>query len=130
MSKGNTEDSLKRILDDKLKPLQDNFTELIKTVEFISAKYDDLLSKQKNIEAVSDGLAKENDLLKNEVFNLQNHVECKCKRLRAIYGRRECLEIRGIPFREDGQLNDVVYSTGSIINVNIKPEDISISHRL
>ena len=46
------------------------------------------------------------------------------------YGRHECHEIRDIPFREDEQLNDVVCSIGCIINVNIKPEDISIDHRL
>ena len=72
MSKCITEDSLKRILDNRLKPLEDKFRELFKTVEFINAKYNKLLSKQKNMEAVNDRLAKENELLKNEVFNLQN----------------------------------------------------------
>ena len=49
MSKGITEDLLKRILGDKLKSLEDKFKELVKTVEFISAKYDELLCKQINI---------------------------------------------------------------------------------
>ena len=126
MSKGITEDLLKRILGDKLKSLEDKSKELVKTVEFISAKYDELLPKQINIEAVNNILAKENELSKNEIFNLQNHVEQLSTNINDLeqYGRRECLEIRGISFREDEQLNDVVCSIGNI-NVNIKPEDIS-----
>ena len=58
MTKSITEDSLKRILDDKFRPVEDKVKELVKMVEFISAKYDELLSKQINIEAVSNGLEK------------------------------------------------------------------------
>ena len=102
MSKGFTEDPLKRILGDKLKPLEHKFKEL--PVEFISAKYDELFSEQINMEAVNNGLAKENELLKNEVFNLQNHVEQLSANVNDLeqYGCHECIEIRGIPFREDG----------------------------
>jgi FtsZ-binding cell division protein ZapB len=128
MTKSITEDSLKRILDDKFRPVEDKVKELVKTVEFISAKYDELLSKQINIEAVSNGLVKENEILKSQVSNLQNRVEQLSTNVNDLqqYGCRECLEMCGVPFRDD----ELVVSISSLINVNIQPQDISISHRL
>jgi predicted nuclease with TOPRIM domain len=101
MTKSITEDSLKRILDDKFRPVEDK--ELVKMVEFISAKYDELLSKQINIEAVSNGLVKENEILKSQVSNLQNRVEQLSTNVNDLeqYGCRECLEICGVPFQDD-----------------------------
>ena len=103
MTKSITEDSLKRILDDKFRPVEDKVKELVKTVEFISAKYDELLSKQINIEAVSNALVKENEILKSQVSNLQNRVEQLSTNVNDLeqYGCRECLEICGVPFRDD-----------------------------
>jgi FtsZ-binding cell division protein ZapB len=112
MTKSITEDSLKRILDDKFRPVEDKVKELVKTVEFISAKYDELLSKQINIEAVSNALVKENEILKSQVSNLQNRVEQLSTNVNDLeqYGRRECLEIRGVPFRDDEDLTNVAYA--------------------
>ncbi|CAB3991750.1 Hypothetical predicted protein [Paramuricea clavata] len=109
MTKSITEDSLKRILDDKFRPVEHKVKELVKTVEFISAKYDELLSKQINIEAASNGLVKENEILKNQVSNLQNRVEQLSTNVNDLeqYGRRECLEVRGVPFRDDEDLTNV-----------------------
>ena len=115
-----------------MRPLEEKIADLVKTVEFISAKYDELLTNQKNIEAVNVGLLKENELLKSHVINLQNHVEQLGVDVNDLeqYGRRECLEIQGIPVQQDEVLDDLVCSIGNLINVNIKAEDISISHRL
>ena len=46
------------------------------------------------------------------------------------YGSRDCLEIRGIPIQEGEDTDTIVCSVGNLVNVNIKTEDISISHRL
>ena len=121
-----TEDSLKIILDSKFRLLEQKIADLVKTVEFISAKYDELLTNQKNIEAVNVGLLKENELLKSHVINLQNHVEQLGVDVNDLeqYGRRECLEIQGIPVQQDEVLDDLVCSIGNLINVNIKAEDI------
>ena len=54
-----TEDRLPKKKATKLRPLEEKIADLVKTVEFISAKYDELLTNQKNIEAVNDGLLKE-----------------------------------------------------------------------
>ena len=60
-----TEDRLPKKKATKLRPLEENIADLVKTVEFISAKrYDELLTNQKNLEAVNDGLLKEKSKMK------------------------------------------------------------------
>ena len=49
------------------------------------------------------------------------------------YGRRECIEISGIPAPGPGQsenVNAVVCNVGKLIGVDVKREDISVCHRL
>ena len=70
-----TEDSLVKILDRKLKPLDDKMEGVVKSIEFISAKYDKLMIKQQKIEEMNIELSKENQILKKQVFNLQNQTE-------------------------------------------------------
>ena len=53
-----TEDSLVKILDQKLKPLDDKMEGLVKSIEFIGAKYDELMIKQQKIEEMNNELSK------------------------------------------------------------------------
>ena len=124
-----TEDSLVKILDRKLKPLDDKMEGLVKSIEFISAKYDELMIKQQKIEEMNNELSNENQMLKKQVFNLQNQTEQTSGKLNELeqYGRRDCLEIRGIPVQDGEDTDTMVCSVGNLVNVNIKTEDISFS---
>ena len=64
-----TEESLVKILDRKLKPLEDKMEGLVKSVEFISGKYDELLIKHQYIEEMSNELVKEYQLLKKHTWH-------------------------------------------------------------
>ena len=46
------------------------------------------------------------------------------------YGRRQNLEIVGIPYVEGENTNEIVTEVAKLIEVDVKPEDISTSHRL
>jgi hypothetical protein len=46
------------------------------------------------------------------------------------YSRRECLEIQGIPLKNFDDTNSIVVNVGELMGINIKEEDISVSHRL
>lgn len=48
------------------------------------------------------------------------------------YGRRECLELRGIPVSDSLHENtdDLVQSVGKVLDIDIQDSDISVSHRL
>ena len=106
--------------------------ELVKTVEFVSTKYDELLTKQNNLEAANVELQKENQLLKIQVFCLQNNAAQTSDNLNHLehFGRRDRLEIWGIPVKREENTDELVRSVGDLIDAGIKPEDISISHRL
>ncbi|CAB3977977.1 Hypothetical predicted protein [Paramuricea clavata] len=126
-----TEDYLVKILDRKLKPFEDKMEGLVKSVEFISAKYDELLIKHQYIEEMINELVKENKLLKKQIFNLPNQSEQMCVNFNELeqYDRQNCLEIRGIAVQEGEDTDTLVCSIGNLVNVNIKAEDMSISHR-
>ena len=49
------------------------------------------------------------------------------------YGRRECVEIRGIPVPSDPKSEDtnaVVKSVGDLMGISVTDNDISVSHRM
>ncbi len=46
------------------------------------------------------------------------------------YIRRECIEIRGIPHTDRENTNEIAIAVANMIHVDIKDEDISVSHRL
>ena len=46
------------------------------------------------------------------------------------YSRRDCIEIRGVPYSQDESTYDIVEKVGEIIGVELESDDISISHRL
>ena len=46
------------------------------------------------------------------------------------YGRRECLEIKGLAWSQHDNTDKVVVDTAKKLNVNIKKDDISVYHRL
>ena len=62
---------------------------------------------------------------------MQNQTEQTSGKLNELeqYGRRDCLEIRGIPVQESEDTDTIVCSAGNLVDVNFKTEDISVSHR-
>lgn len=80
-------------------------------------------------------ISEENKILKKSI----QHLECTITSLEQAhndleqYGRRECIEISGIPAPGPGQcenINAVVGEVGKLIGVQLKQEDISVCHRL
>ena len=84
------------------------------------------------LEESNKGLKKDNLFLNKELAKATNDI----KNLRELqdefeqYGRRECLEIRGIPQLQGENTNEIIVKISSKVGVVLKEEDISISHRL
>jgi len=114
-------DELKLQIDAKLAPLQKSVDEVKETAKFINAKYDDLVKEHKalklalhTMEAKFCSVAKAHDDLEQ-------------------YGRRECVEIRGVPVSSDPKSEDtnaVVKSVGDLMGITVTDNDISVSHRM
>ena len=127
-----TDKSLEKVIDRKIKPLNDKIIELTKSLDFLSSKYDDLLAKSNVLETSNKSLQQENQLLRSQVSN-QEHITTQISsNLNDLdqYIRRDTLEIKGIPVTRDENTDVLVSSVGVLADVNIQPEDITISHRL
>jgi hypothetical protein len=130
---------LEAIFDRKLKPLFSKFDDLNTKVEeamcslsFLSAKYDELNDKAINMEAGMKKIKDENCILKRDLANTkgENDLLKIAQDELEQYGRRECVEIRGIPLVPDKNTNEIVIKLASKLGIDITETDTSISHRL
>ena len=106
-------DQFAKILDDKLSPLNSRIAELKKSVdeamnhvEFVNAKYDELLQMMKTSNDERKTLQDENNILQHENKIWKATIDSMERSLESVtranddleqYTRRECVEIRGIP---------------------------------
>ena len=131
--------SIESLLNEKLLPitnkiecLHNRVEEVVHSLSFLSNKYDELFNKVSVLEDNNKQLSTENQRLKSESSNLSN----VCASLKVAideleqYSRRDCLELRGIPSSRDENTDDIVIKVASLVNINIKKEDISVNHRI
>ena len=99
-------DQFAKILDDKLSPLNSRIAELKKSVdeamnhvEFVNAKYDELLQMMQTSNDERKALQDENKILKATIDSIKRSLESVTRANHDLeqYTRRECVEIRGIP---------------------------------
>ena len=104
-------DQFAKILDDKLSPLNSRIAELKKSVdeamndvEFVNAKYDELLQMMKTSNDERKALQDENKILKATIDSIERSLESVTRANHDLeqYTRRECVEIRGIPVAAKG----------------------------
>ena len=106
-------DQFTKILDEKLNLLNSTISELKKSVkeamsflEFVNAKYEELLEMMKSSKEERKALKDENKLLHDEkkifkatIRSIESSLESVKRANNDLeqYTRRECVEIRGIP---------------------------------
>ena len=114
-------------LNKKLAPIKKSVEEAVQSVQFVSSKYDEIKDHLKLIDA-------ERKTFKTALASLQDSTDSVAKSQNDLeYGRRECIEIRGIPVAQDStneDTNTIVKNVGKLMGIDIEEEDISISHRL
>ena len=141
-------DQFAKILDDKLNPLNSRIAELksvdetMNHVEFVNAKYDELLQMMKTSNEERKALEGENKILQDENKILKATIDIIERSLESVtranhdleqYTRRECVEIRGIPVAanpSEEQTNNIVKDVGKLLGVNGTESDISLSQRM
>ena len=142
-------DQFTKILDEKLNPLNSTISELKKSVneamsflEFVNAKYEELLEMMKSSKEERKALKDENKLLhdENKIFkatirSIESSLESVTRANNDLeqYTRRECVEIRGIPVAaipSEEQTNNIVTNVGKLLGMDITQNDISVSHRM
>lgn len=123
---------LESLLDKKLDPLNGKLEQVLNSIQFLSAQYDDLIKKVNVLEEKNGILEAQNLKLKSVVDIQQSQLQQHTDLINDMeqYSRRECLEIHGVPVTNDEDTNEIIMKVGNLANVSIKPEDISVSHRL
>ena len=138
-------DQFAKILEDKLSPLNlriKSVDEALNHVEFVNAKYDELLQMMKTSNDERKALRDENKILQDENEILKATTHCIERSLESVtrashnleqYTSRECVEIRGIPVAanpSEEQTNNIAKDVGKQLGVDITENDISVSHRM
>ena len=130
-----TAETLEAILDKKLALLNQKIKDVNLSMSLINEKYELILKKLSTFEEERKDLINVNQALKSEL----QATTTKLKDLSVAhndleqYGRKECVEIRGIPLpcgQSMEDTNEIALKVAHLIDVDIEDRDISISHRL
>ena len=124
-------EDVESIFDRKLGPLMEKLNEVLSSISFLSGKYDELNKTVTELQAKNKEYTTKIQLLGNQVRDLYHEVQLLKKSYDDLeqYGRRECLEIKGIPVMRDEDTDKIVVDLASKIGVNLKESDFSVSHR-
>ena len=116
----------------EIETLRAEVIEIKESQAFICNQYDSL-------KAEYDKLIEVNTLQKEEIFNLKSQAAAlKTQEIKDSikvdeleqYGRRQNLEIVGVPEKEDENTNAIVLEVAKMLDVDIMSSHISTSHRL
>lgn len=102
------------------------------SLQNLSDQYDQLVKDYKALYQEHLQLAKDHKALKGQVMQSSSDIIVHSKAMNDLeqYSRRDCIEIRGVPFTQEESTDDIVEKVGEIIGVDLETDDISISHRL
>ena len=120
------------LLDEKLKPINHKMDDLVENISFMNERFESLVQRIDDVENKYSELVKENKCLKDEVLRLSKIAEHHKDEINDLqqYTRRDCVEIYGLPQQMNEDTNQLVIKVGSLMGLDIKMTDISISHRL
>ena len=115
----------------RIESMEKKFMEIEKSQDFQAETLDTQGSHIAKILAENKNLKKENTLINRTLNDLHEELEIeKVKRNQLEqYGRREMLEISGIPVAQDENCTDIVYKLCQITSTDIKKSKIEVSHR-
>ena len=117
-------ESVSKLIDEKLEPIfskLQKIDEMEKSVSFLSDSYDNLTKRVEAVEAKNIDIANENCRLLcylNANANELEQIKSDLSDLEQYIGR-ECLEIHGIPLKEDEDTDEIVRKVGDLIDVDV-----------
>ncbi|XP_070572299.1 uncharacterized protein [Ptychodera flava] len=105
--------------------LKQNQNSFSRSLDFMSDKFENLLSRTSELEKANKELKQANSELRNRIDILESDVSQQNQ-----YSRRSNLEISGIPERADENTDDIVLSVLQKIHPSVEITDIDITHRI
>ena len=123
------EAKLREQLEEKLSPLRKSIEEAVTSARFIKAKYEEAM---KRLKAAEDNRR----ALKPTIGKLSDSLQVLKRAYNDLeqYGRKEAVEIRGIPMPNSKDVventNEIVQNIGNLMGVYVSEYDLSVSHRM
>ena len=114
------------------KATHDELKAIQSSQDFISNKFDELLNSFSLLKEENSHLKLENaqlNILAKEMADRISKLEEDQENIN-LYSRRDCLEFHGVPETPDEITDELVKQIGDLMAVEVKPSDISTSHRL
>ena len=119
-------------LQNDFRKLSDKTDHTIGGLSYIASEYDDFNER-------INSLSNKNEIFKKDIIRLnelydkldknQSKIEVQLEELDQ-YGRRENLEVHGIPWSQNENTNAIVKKVAESLKVKLDDKDISTSHRL
>ena len=122
---------LKKSLDSyrcDLKTVSDTNDNILGSIACIASEYGDFLDKMSETAQLSQEISNVRSSIEH-IAAKQEMTKIQLERLEQ-YGRRENLELHGIPPSQNENTNEIVKRMASLLNVKIDNSQISISNRL
>src|SRR3978361_974667 len=99
--------------------------EIFMSQQFIASKYDELLSKNLELELLCNKLTNENSKLKTDVEELKQETE----RIGNTLNDHK-IEIKEIPYKQNENITEIVKKIAENLDNPIKPKDIDNAYRV
>lgn len=99
--------------------------EIFMSQQFIASKYDELLSRNLELELLCNKLTNENSKLKTDVEELKQETE----RIGNTLNDHK-IEIKGIPYKQNENITEIVKKIAENLDNPIKTEDIDNAYRV
>ena len=116
----------------EINALKIEILELKKSQNFISCQYEDLKTEHNKLLLSNKNQDIEIKSLKDHSMELTDKVLQDTEKIDAVeqYGRRQNLEMVGVPMEEGEDTNKIVIEVAKLLQVELTPDQISTSHRL
>ena len=116
----------------EINALKAELLEVKSSQEFICAQYQDLKLNFTNLQKINKQQAEDIKTLQLQSTNLEVREAKDKEKFDVIeqYGRRQNLEIIGVPYNSGENTNNIIKEVAKMINVDLSDEQILTSHRL
>ena len=112
--------------------LDNRLSNFEKLMDFINSQFENFKYTTENLLKANTELEKRNEYLSKDLKQVKKELETSIKQLNDLeqYGRRDCIEISGIPQEENENAEALIIKTGAMHDIPVEPKDIQACHRL
>ncbi len=123
---------IKNAVSSSLKPFEKRLTEIEKAQQFQSHQYESFRKQVETVLRVNSELKAENEQLIQRIKDLERIDEVRATSVDNVeqYGRRDVVEVCGIPRCADENCENIILELAKKVNVSLSENEIEACHRI